>query len=144
VTIQRSTGLTPEEVEVFQKEAAEFADADKALREQITNRVHAEALCAEAERTVQKYGERVEKSFVDKVMRALDLVKEALASDNPDEIKQLSAGLDVSLLDLGRAIHSGNRAAQPKKKTVEDSQPIELGESGQQTKGSNKETANFD
>jgi molecular chaperone DnaK len=144
VTIQRSTGLTPEEVEVFQKEAAEFADADKALREQITNRVHAEALCAEAERTVQKYGERVEKSFVDKVMRALDLVKEALASDSPDEIKQLSAGLDVSLLDLGRAIHSGNRSGQPKKKTVEDSQPIELGESGQQAKGTNKETANFD
>jgi molecular chaperone DnaK len=144
VTIQRSTGLSPEEVEVFQKEAAEFADADKVLREQITNRVHAEALCAEAERTVQKYGERVEKSFVDKVMRALDLVKEALASDNPDEIKQLSAGLDVSLLDLGRAIHSGNRSVQPKKKTVEDSQPIELGESGQQAKGSNKETANFD
>jgi molecular chaperone DnaK len=144
VTIQRSTGLSPEEVEVFQKEAAEFADADKVLREQITNRVHAEALCAEAERTVQKYGERVEKSFVDKVMRALDLVKEALASDNPDEIKQLSAGLDVSLLDLGRAIHSGNRSGQPKKKTVEDSQPIELGESGQQAKDSNKETANFD
>jgi molecular chaperone DnaK len=144
VTIQRSTGLSPEEVEVFQKEAAEFADADKVLREQITNRVHAEALCAEAERTVQKYGERVEKSSVDKVMRALDLVKEALASHNPDEIKQLSAGLDVSLLDLGRAIHSGNRSGQPKKKTVDDSQPIELGESGQQPKGSSKETANFD
>ncbi len=93
---------------------------------------------------MQRYGERVEKTFVDKVMRALDLVKEALASDNPDEIKQLSAGLDVSLLDLGRAIHSGNRSGQPKKKTVEDSQPIELGESGRQAKDSNKETANFD
>ena len=148
VTIQRSTGLTPEEVDVFQKEAAEFADADKALREQITNRVHAEALCAEAERTVQKYGERVEKAYVDKVMRALDAVKEALASDNPDEIKQLSAGLDVSLLDLGRAIHSGNRSGQPKRKIAADSQPIELGESGQQVKDANKdankEAANFE
>ena len=144
VTIQRSTGLSPEEVEVFQKEAAEFADADKALREQITSRVQAEALCAEAERTVQKYGERVEKSFVDKVLRALDLVKEALASNNSDEVKQLAAGLDVSLLDLGRAIHSGNRQAQPKKKIAEDVAPIELGEPGQDQKGKDKETAHFD
>ena len=100
VTIQRSTGLTPDEVEVFQREAEEFAEQDKILRDQITARVHAEALCADAERTVQKYGERVEKHFVDKVMRALEIVREALTNENAEDLKALTAGLDVFTFDL--------------------------------------------
>jgi molecular chaperone DnaK len=109
VIIQRETGLTPEEVEQLQREAEEFAEQDRALRDQINAKVHAEALVEEAERTVQKYGERVDKAFVDKVSRAVDLVRDALLKENADELKSVSAGLDVSLLDLGRAIHSGNR-----------------------------------
>ena len=143
VTIQRSTGLSPEEVEIFQKEAEEFAESDKLLRDQISAKVHAEALCADAERTVQKYGDRVEKQFVDKVMRALEVVKEAL-QDNSEDLKALTAGLDVSLLDLGRAIHSGNRPSNPgagsgaKKRQPgpNESGPIELAEVSRGTQGS--------
>jgi molecular chaperone DnaK len=137
VTIQRSSGLSPEEVQTLQKEAEHFAASDKAARDEISTRLHAESLCAQAERNVQKYGERVEKSFVDKVTRAIEAVKEALEKNNPDELKSLTAGLDVSLLDLGRAIHSGNRqAAQPRKRPVEEeSEPIELGNRGTTSNG---------
>ncbi len=144
VTIQRTTGLSPGEVEHLQREAEEFADQDKLVRERISTRVQAESMCAEAERTVTKYGDRVDKVHVDKVMKAVELVKEALVQDNATELKQLVAGLDVSLLDLGRVIHSGNRQSQPRKEErqatapnagkkkpnyVED-RPIELGEVG--------------
>lgn len=108
VTIQRSTGLSPDEVEELQREAESFAEQDKQTREKISTRVQAEAMCAEAERTVTKYGDRVDQSHVDKVIKAVEAVKEALKGDS-SELKQLVAGLDVSLLDLGRAIHSGNR-----------------------------------
>lgn len=141
VTIQRTTGLSPGEVESLQLEAEQFAEQDKHAREKITTRVHAESMCAEAERTVLKYGDRVDKQHVDKVMKAVELVKEALSQDSA-ELKQLVAGLDVSLLDLGRVIHSGNRQSQPrreerqtsggangrKKQTYEEELPIELGE----------------
>jgi hypothetical protein len=46
-------------------------------------------------------------------------------------VKASSAGLDVALLDLGRIIHTGNRAApQPKPRPAvsETSAPIELGD----------------
>ena len=112
VTIQRSTGLSPQEVEDLQKEASVHAEQDRQIKDRITARVHAESLCADAERTVAKYGDRVDKVHVDKVLRAVEAVREALADENSPELKALSAGLDVSLLDLGRAIHSGsgNRA----------------------------------
>jgi molecular chaperone DnaK len=137
VIIQRSTGLSPDEVEQLQKEAEQFAEQDKAEKDRISTKVHAEALCAEAERTIKKYGERVDKHYVEKVTRAVDAVKEFLGNgDNPEELKSVTAGLDVALLDMGRAIHSGNRgrggesgASGGKKKINSDGGgPIELGE----------------
>jgi len=135
ITIQRSTGLSPDEVEQLQKDANTFAEQDKQQREVITTRVHAESLCAEAERTIKKWGDRVDKAYVDKVSRAVESVKEALAKGVTEELKKETAGLDVSLLDLGRVIHSGNRAAAAPAKTrpaLTGSGPIELGDLDQQ------------
>jgi molecular chaperone DnaK len=125
ITIQRTTGLSPEEVESYKREAEEFAEQDRKAKERIAGRVQAQSLCAEAERTVTTYGDRVEKAYVDKVLRAVEAVKEALArmpenvvdfenipKENRIELKPLIAGLDVSLMDLGRAIHSGNRKVE--------------------------------
>ncbi|OPZ81245.1 MAG: Chaperone protein DnaK [bacterium ADurb.Bin425] len=125
ITIQRTTGLSPEEVESYKREAEEFAEQDRKAKERIAARVQAQSLCAEAERTVTTYGDRVEKAYVDKVLRAVEAVKEALArmpenvvdfenipKENRIELKPLIAGLDVSLMDLGRAIHSGNRKVE--------------------------------
>lgn len=136
VTIQRSTGLSPDEVESYQKEAEQFAEQDKAVKDEITAKIRAEGLVAESKRTIEKYGERVEKNFVDKVSRASDLVLEALEKANPDEIKSATAGLDVALMELGSAIHSGNRSGTPgtkKRPLTSESGPIELGEVGRQT-----------
>lgn len=135
VTIQRSTGLSPDEVESYQKEAEQFAEQDKAVKDEITAKIRAEGLVAESKRTIEKYGERVEKNFVEKVSRASDLVVEALEKANPDEIKSATAGLDVALMELGSAIHSGNRAGAPgtkKRSLTTESGPIELGEVARQ------------
>lgn len=131
VTIQRSTGLTPDEVESYQKEAEQYAAQDKVVKDEVTTKVRAEGLVADAKRTMEKYGERVEKIFVDKVSRAMENAEEALSKGEPDEIKSATAGLDVALMELGSAIHSGNRATGPSKKrssTMPASGPIELGE----------------
>lgn len=135
ITIQRSTGLSPDEVESYQKEAEEFAEQDKAIKDEVTAKIRAEGLVAESKRTIEKYGERVEKNFVEKVSRASEVVVEALEKGNPDEIKSATAGLDVALMELGSAIHSGNRGGTPgaKKRTLTpESGPIELGEVARQ------------
>jgi len=133
VTIQRSAGLTPEEVDALQKEAEEYAEQDRAAKEKISVRVQAENRCAEAERTVQKYADRVDTVVVEKVNRAVEAVKEVLAGGNEDELKSLDAGLDVALLELGAAIHSrntGGAKGRKKRSSIKDSGPIELGEVG--------------
>jgi hypothetical protein len=79
-------------------------------------------------------------------MRALEVVKEALVKDNAEDLKAVTAGLDVSLLDLGRAIHSGNRpsnagsgsasSAKKRQSGKNDSGPIELAEVARGVQGS--------
>ncbi len=136
ITIQRSTGLSPDEVESYQKEAEQFAEQDKAIKDEVTAKIRAEGLVAESKRTIEKYGERVEKNYVEKVSRASELVLEALEKGNHDEIKSVTAGLDVALMELGSAIHSGNRGGTPtgkKRPTITtESTPIELGEVARQ------------
>jgi molecular chaperone DnaK len=136
ITIQRSTGLSPDEVESYQKEAEQFAEQDKVVKDEVTAKIRAEGLVAESKRTIEKYGERVEKNFVEKVSRASESVLEALEKANPDEIKSATAGLDVALMELGSAIHSGNRGSTPaSKKRIAISPeigPIELGEVGRE------------
>ena len=138
VTIQRTTGLSPEEVEKLKVEAEEFAEQDRVERERIATRVKAEAMVSDAERTIKKYGDRVEKSVVDKVSKAVEVVRESLGKDDPEDLKSHVAGLDVSLLDLGRAIHTASdkraQASPKKKRSISDSGPIELGEGGRKDK----------
>jgi len=130
VTIQRSAGLNPDEVELLQKEAEAFAQQDKEVKERISARIHAESLLAEAQRTIKKYGERVDRTHVDKVQRAMEGVRESLADGDAKNLVSLVAGLDVSLLDLGRAIHTGSRSAAGEvgPRPVPPSGPIEMGE----------------
>jgi molecular chaperone DnaK len=136
ITIQRSTGLSPDEVDLLQKEAVEFAEQDRIQRDIISTRVHAEGLVSEAERTIKKWGDRVDKVYVDKVSRAVEGVREALQKEGTEELKQMTAGLDVSLLDLGRVIHTGNRAStqgsRSRQSISQGAEPIELGETTRQ------------
>lgn len=136
ITIQRTTGLSPDEVEELKREAEEYAEQDKIERERISARIKAEGLVADADRTIQKYGETVDTSVVDKVTRAVEAVKEALKAENGADLSSYIGGLDVALLDMGRAIHTGSKrtAKPPPKKetaTFRESGPIELGEGDQ-------------
>ena len=67
---------------------------------------------------------------------AITSVQEALNTQSQEDSQFLGsqvAGLDVALLDMGRAIHMGAKRSQAaakstKKRSLSDSGPIELGD----------------
>ncbi len=109
ITIQRSAGLNREEIDQMQKDAEQFAQQDQQLKDAISARIKGESLVAEAERIIQRYGDRVDNSQVEKVRKAVQAVNEALKTTDSRALNAATAGLDISLLELGKAIHVGGR-----------------------------------
>lgn len=108
ITIKRSAGLSREEVEKMERDAAEFAEQDLAAKEMISARIKGETLIMEAERSLTKYKGVVEPKYLDAVASSLATAKEALAGgENAPDLRSSVGALDRALLELGRAIYSG-------------------------------------
>ncbi len=112
VTIRRSSGLSRQDVERMEKDANEFAEADRIQRETISARMKAEMLVQDAERTLTKYSGVVDQAYLDLVVRGLEAVKETMAAggDSPD-LKSKVDQLDAALLEVGRVLYSSGRTA---------------------------------
>jgi molecular chaperone DnaK len=112
ITVKRSSNLSPEEVDRLEQDAARFAEQDQEYKERVGTRIKAESLIAEAERTIEKYGKSLESEFVEKVRETVENLRIALkAEGETTTIQSLVGGLDVSLLELGRAIYTTSRMA---------------------------------
>lgn len=112
VTVKRSSGLSKQDVERMEKDANEFAEADRIQRDTIAAKMKAETLVADAERTIAKYSGVVDQTYLDLVARGLEVVKESLAAggDSPDLKSQVDQ-LDAALLEVGRVLYSSGRTA---------------------------------
>ena len=127
VTVSRTTGLAPDEVARLQKEAEEFAEQDQELKERISTKIKAETLVLEADRSIQKYGTSVDSELIERVQQALASIKQSLKEDGDQStLKSLVAGLDVALLELGRALyaHSRHRAGASAEISEEDREAL--------------------
>jgi molecular chaperone DnaK len=122
ITIKRSSGLSREEVEKMERDAAEYAAADQEAKEMISARIKGETLIMEAERSLAKYKGAVDAKFLETVSSGLAAVKETLAGENSPELKSAVGALDRALLELGRAIYSSG--GKPGDRS-EDSVPAE-------------------
>lgn len=107
ISIKRSSGLSREEVERLEAEAREYAAVDHEQKEQIASKIKAESLVNEAERTIAKYTGKIDSHHIERVKTALVVVREAMIEEANPALPAAVAGLDASLLELGKAIYSG-------------------------------------
>lgn len=111
VAIKRSSGLSRDDVERLEREAAEHAEQDMRQKEAINARIKGENLVNEADRSITKYKGSVDQKFLDAVSTSLVEVRAQLQhEENTPELIANVAALDRALLELGRAIYTGGRA----------------------------------
>jgi molecular chaperone DnaK len=93
IRIEASSGLTEQEIQKMVKDAQAHAGEDKRKREQIDTRNRADQLAYETEKNLKELADKIDPDTRAKVEAALSRVKEALKSDNVEEIKSASEAL---------------------------------------------------
>jgi len=93
IRIEASSGLNEQEIQKMVKEAQAHAGEDKQKREHIDARNRADQLAYETEKNLRELGSKIDPDTRSKVEAALGRVKEALKSDNTEEIKSAAEAL---------------------------------------------------
>ena len=107
ITITGASTLSESEVDRMVKDAEANADSDQQKREAIDTKNQAESLIYQAEKQVEELGEKVSPEAKTKVELVLTELKEAVASDDTQRIKERVEGVQTALMEMGAAVYSG-------------------------------------
>ena len=107
ITITGASTLSESEVDRMLKDAEANADSDQQKREAIDTKNRAESLIYQAEKQVEELCEKVSPEAKTKVELVLTELKEAVASDDTQRIKERVEGVQTALMEMGAAVYSG-------------------------------------
>ncbi len=93
IRIEASTGLTKEEIDRMVKEAQAHAAEDKRKRDQAEARNQGDQMVYQTEKNLKEMGDKLSAEDKAKLETAVGRVKEALKSDNVEEIKSATQAL---------------------------------------------------
>jgi molecular chaperone DnaK len=111
IQITASSGLTQEEIEKAVKEAEMHADEDKAKKELIEARNHADALIYNTEKSLKDLGDKVDADTRSKVEATMEPLRKAIEGNDVAEIKRLSEELTQASHKVAEAMYQQASAA---------------------------------
>ncbi|MBU4163810.1 MAG: molecular chaperone DnaK [Alphaproteobacteria bacterium] len=114
ITIQADGGLSEADIKKMMAEAEANAGADKARRELVEAKNHAEALIHQTEKQVIEHADKVSDAVKGEIESAIADLKTAAAGDNAADIQAKHQALMTAAMKLGEAIYAaaGTAAAE--------------------------------
>ena len=111
ITITAGSGLSKDEVEKLQREAEMHAAEDKARRETIETRNHADSLAYSAEKTLKDNEDKVPAELKTEVEGKVAAVRSALEGTDDAAVSTAVDELNTSLQKIGEAVYGGQGSA---------------------------------
>jgi molecular chaperone DnaK len=113
IRIQSSGGLSESEIEKMIKDAEANSAADKARKEFVEAKNHADAAVYETEKSLREHGDKVEPAIKAEVEAEIAKVKDILAQENAkaEELKAATESLMQKSMTVGEAIYKASQAA---------------------------------
>ena len=112
IRIQSSGGLSEADIQKMVKDAEANASADKARKEFIEAKNHADSAIYETEKSLKEHGDKVDAQTKSDIESQVQKVKDLVA--NPDakaeELKSATENLMQSSMKLGEAIYKASQA----------------------------------
>ncbi|MEO1472418.1 MAG: molecular chaperone DnaK [Pseudomonadota bacterium] len=112
ITIQADGGLSDDDVKKMMEEAEANADADKAKRELIEAKNHAESLVHQTEKQLAEHGDKVGDDVKKEIEDAMAALKTAAEGENASEITDKQQALMTAAMKLGEAIYASQQETQ--------------------------------
>jgi len=105
ITITASSGLSKDDVETMVREAESHAAEDKAQREAIDAKNHADQLVYQAEKELKDNGEKVSESEQAALRTAIDAAKSALSGSDAAATRAAGEALERERMKFGEAVY---------------------------------------
>ena len=105
VKIEQSSGLSEEEIDKMQKDAAAHADEDKQKRALIEARNEAESRCYQLEKLIKEQGDKLGDSDKESLEGAIAKVREAAKGEDADAIKSAITELEAASHAMSEALY---------------------------------------
>lgn len=125
IRIEASSGLSDSEIEKMVKEAKEHAAEDRKRRELIDAKNAADSLVYQTEKNLKEYGDKVGADTKNKIEAAVSRVKEAMKTDNLNEIRSATEALNQVWNDASSKLYQQGASqgeTTEQGKTSQDSQ----------------------
>jgi molecular chaperone DnaK len=111
ITIQADGGLSEDDIKGMMADAEANAGADKARRELVEAKNHAEALVHQTEKQLEEHGDKVSEDVKGEIEKAVSELKEARETDNLADIQAKHQALMTAAMKLGEAIYASQQEA---------------------------------
>ncbi len=112
ISITASTNMSKEDIQKAVDEAAQFAEEDKKRKDAVDTKNNAENLIFQCEKAVTDFGDKVPEAEKAEIQGKIDALKEAVKTDNTDDIKAKTDDLQKCIQDLSTKIYQAAGAAQ--------------------------------
>lgn len=105
ITITATTKLNQEEIDRMVKQAQEYGDQDKQIREKAELKNKADSLAYSAEKTLKDMGDKIDAAQKQKIEAAVRDLRESVKSDNEQEIQQKMDALTGALHEVSSKMY---------------------------------------
>ena len=119
IRIQASGGLSDADIDKMVKDAEANAAADKARREAVEARNHAEALIHSTEKSLADFGDKVSSSDKSIIESAIADLKAVIDSNDAEDIKAKTNALAQAAMKLGEAMYAAQQGGAEEKPSTE-------------------------
>ena len=110
IQIQNSSGLSEEEINRMVKDAEANAESDKKKREEVDTKNEADSLVYQSEKSLKDYGDKISADDKAKIEGAIKELKDAIASNNIEDMKKKIESLKQASYKLAEEIYKAQGA----------------------------------
>jgi molecular chaperone DnaK len=106
ITITASSNLSDAEIEKAVKEAEQFAQEDKKIKEKAETKNNAEHMIYQCEKALEDLGDKISAEEKSEVMAEIDKVKKAVESDDTEKMKSATEELSKKFNELAQKLYA--------------------------------------